>query len=1237
MKFSKFTHAGNGPPPGKFVELKAGKMAKDTRAQRDKFTFETVDTDLDGVAEILRTSGSNVYLTSGTSEHARGHAYCTARLNRMLAAGEPLEISGLPVVGIGNDDLPHRPGPGLLVIDTDDNLATKAAEQLAKALPGVLDHRHIITSSAGSNIYTETGEELAGLGGCHTYIPALDATDIPRALETAHQRMWLAGFGYVKIGKNGAAYLRSPVDLVTRVPSQPIFIRSTLGSGLVQRKTVEVLGTIDAPVDTRKLIPDLTPLEQAELGQLQADAIVAATDKIRTARVEYTEERATALVKANPGMSREHAVGLIHSVSKGQSLPGDWVIYTRDGPVTVLEVLANPDRYHRQPCADPLEPSYTDYRPGVATIFVDGNPGIHSFAHSARSGAFYPMTQGRGSGPVDVVPMQLEAAVDAFVERVIAKAESERGDPSLLQRLTATIKANGTDPVPSDLDGGATTANELVALDLDAALEAYALKGEFEPASAGDIGTAVVLESGEVLHASMDTPTAVGYLRALFEASPDIAINLWPQLAVAALRTSDPSDPRLNLVAKGMASRAGLTQPKARDALVSAASEFAYRQHLLFAQALPHRTTERATVTPEELELRQHRAKLRDRETNPSGLRIPMNYEMTASGLVYTANETPALIAGRFTVLARTRDEKSADWGLLVAWKDVDGREHEMAVSLGDLAGDGTLVRKALMSEGLFISPEISHRNALATFLLRVDIDTRVQAVRSIGFHDGKAFVLPHRTIVSQADAGDLVVYQGKADRTRYADKGDLADWKAKVAAPMQNSTAGALALCTAFTGPLLPLVSAEGGIVHLRGASSIGKSSCLIAATSVWGDPRTYVSEWRATANGLEGIASQANHTLLALDEIHQLKPTEAVSVAYLLGNGRGKQRANQEGEAREPARWLTSTISTGEVGLGDLVKQANGGHLQAGQEVRFLDVSAEEEPQPVAAGEQPSATYGIWRSLGGFADGAALSNHIRTSAASAYGLAGPAFVSAILAREADEVVGFVKRARKDFIADTTKLLAARATEAARKEAVAKREAEDGAGSTDQPELPEKAPTPTQAEDTVYRLTEQAGRGLDRFALIAAAGELAVDMGVLPWARDVATARVQSAAIRWVEGRGKSNERAEEREAVAAIAHFIERYGQSRFLPLEEDFSDLKRVSEMAGWVSGADETLEYLFQPQVWRSDVLRGFDMLSINRLLTDRGILTGSGGKHSRIFRIKNLGPRRLYAVRASELL
>ena len=74
-----------------------------------------------------------------------------------------------------------------------------------------------------------------------------------------------------------------------------------------------------------------------------------------------------------------------------------------------------------------------------------------------------------------------------------------------------------------------------------------------------------------------------------------------------------------------------------------------------------------------------------------------------------------------------------------------------------------------------------------------------------------------------------------------------------------------------------------------------------------------------------------------------------------------------------------------------------------------------------------------------------------------------------------------------------------------------------------------------------------------------------------------------------------------------------------------------------MAGWVSGADETLEYLFQPQVWRSDVLRGFDMLSINRLLTDRGILTGSGGKHSRIFRIKNLGPRRLYAVRASELL
>jgi hypothetical protein len=63
------------------------------------------------------------------------------------------------------------------------------------------------------------------------------------------------------------------------------------------------------------------------------------------------------------------------------------------------------------------------------------------------------------------------------------------------------------------------------------------------------------------------------------------------------------------------------------------------------------------------------------------------------------------------------------------------------------------------------------------------------------------------------------------------------------------------LAISAAFAGPLIGPCSAEGGGIHFRGPSSIGKSTALHVAGSVWGggDANGYVRSWRATANGPE------------------------------------------------------------------------------------------------------------------------------------------------------------------------------------------------------------------------------------------------------------------------------------------------------------------------------------------------------------------------------------------------
>lgn len=85
---------------------------------------------------------------------------------------------------------------------------------------------------------------------------------------------------------------------------------------------------------------------------------------------------------------------------------------------------------------------------------------------------------------------------------------------------------------------------------------------------------------------------------------------------------------------------------------------------------------------------------------------------------------------------------------------------------------------------------------------------------------------------------------------------------------------------------------------MYLIGDSSIGKTTALQAATSVWSCDN-FSWSWRTTDNGLEGAAALFNHSLLALNEISECDPRDVGEVFYMQGNGRGKQRASRSGAA--------------------------------------------------------------------------------------------------------------------------------------------------------------------------------------------------------------------------------------------------------------------------------------------------------------------------------------------------
>ncbi|KEQ53062.1 DUF927 domain-containing protein [Sphingobium chlorophenolicum] len=324
--------------------------------------------------------------------------------------------------------------------------------------------------------------------------------------------------------------------------------------------------------------------------------------------------------------------------------------------------------------------------------------------------------------------------------------------------------------------------------------------------------------------------------------------------------------------------------------------------------------------------------------------KLPFGFSIRRDGVYFDAGDDnpPTWICSPIRFLAQTRDDRGASWGLLMAWKDEDGRDHRWAMHKAMLAGDGAEIRASLLDKGMRLGTTQKAKSKLLDLLATVTIDSRAMAVERVGWTDG-AFVLPDITYGDRPQ--NRVIYQGAAQFDHpYRANGTLEDWQKLVARYGAGNSRIAVALSAAFVGPLLDLLGEDGGGLNYRGASSIGKSTALFAAASVWGAP-SFVRQWRATANGLEGVAAQHSETLLCLDELAQLDGKEAGSVAYMLANGVGKARAGRSGALRSPARWRSFFLSSGEISLADLAgRDGKGGRRRAaGQEIRILDIEAD------------------------------------------------------------------------------------------------------------------------------------------------------------------------------------------------------------------------------------------------------------------------------------------------------
>ncbi len=206
---------------------------------------------------------------------------------------------------------------------------------------------------------------------------------------------------------------------------------------------------------------------------------------------------------------------------------------------------------------------------------------------------------------------------------------------------------------------------------------------------------------------------------------------------------------------------------------------------------------------------------------------------------------------------AVTTDSHAGNYGRLLRIKTTLGKWLTWAMPMAMLRGDCSDLRGELLSMGVEIDPY--GRNLLAVYLQDRAPKRRIECALQTGWAgtDYKAFVLPDGVIGPRAAS---VAYQsGERGSDEYATAGTLAGWKAGIAAMAVGNPLLVLGLCAAFAGPVLARCGQESGGIHFIGDSSMGKTTIIEAACSVWGSSG-FRRSWRTTGNGLEGAAALFN-----------------------------------------------------------------------------------------------------------------------------------------------------------------------------------------------------------------------------------------------------------------------------------------------------------------------------------------------------------------------------------------
>lgn len=567
-----------------------------------------------------------------------------------------------------------------------------------------------------------------------------------------------------------------------------------------------------------------------------------------------------------------------------------------------------------------------------------------------------------------------------------------------------------------------------------------------------------------------------------------------------------------------------------------------------------------------------------DTETRlPHGFRLTKDYlwfDRPTSDSADNGQVRQVKICSPLRVSAITCDADGGKFGRMLSWEDSNGMLHEWAMPMTVLAGSGQELREVLLDNGLhFISVNGSARGYLMEYISTCRPVRKVTCVDKTGWHAG-AYVLQDEVIGSDADS--VILQSSSSSKNDFRTSGTTQEWIQHIGAYCVGNSRLVFCVSLALAAPLLSLIGIGGGGYHLKGESTDGKTTTMKVAASVCGGA-DFWKTWRATGNALEGIALRRNDAALMLDEISEVDGREASRIAYMLGNGQGKARGRVDGSVRDPSTWTMLYLSTGEVSIMEHAAEAGEKRTGAGVGVRMVQIPSD------------TGKHGAFENLHGFDGGKEFAEYLEQSSRQYHGAPFRDWLRWI----AGNLSGITARAK-----------------AMKKEY-------------------ERTLLPADSGN-------QVGRIVDRFALLAVAGELATEAGITGWKPGEAYNAARNCLDAWLKDRGHAANQ-EEVDALEKVRRFITANQYTRFA---DWYDEKNRPANMVGFrrvdkgSNGTEPGTTFYILPSGWK-EICGTSDTAKTARLCHEAGWLDTEleSGRLQKTVRLPETGTKKVYVFRS----